>query len=118
MSSKDSSIACDNWKPGKGCNCSLELKPDLVVAETVMGQSRFPEWSWAPEALPQTPALCSMSVWKVYPGLLAGSRILERQQDVSELTPSPSQPLFGLKGDICTSSEERTQNRNSLWSAR
>lgn len=46
MSYKDRSVAADNWEPGKGCNCSSELKPDLMVAETVMGQSRFPEWSW------------------------------------------------------------------------
>lgn len=117
MSYKDSSMAGDNWEPGKGCNCSLELKPDLV-AETVMGQRGFPEWSRAPEALPQTPALCSMSVWKAHPGLLAGSRVLGRQQDVSELTPSPSQPPFGLTGGICASSEGRTQGKNSLCSAR
>lgn len=117
MSYKDRSVAGDNWEPGKGCDCSS----DLMVAETMMGQSGFPEWSWAPQALPQTPALCSMSVWKAHPGLLAGSTTLGRQQDSSELTPSPPQPRacpFGPTGDICESSEGRTRDRNSLCSVR
>lgn len=33
MSYKDRSVADDNWEPGKGCNCSSELKPDLMVAD-------------------------------------------------------------------------------------
>lgn len=45
MSYKDRSVAGDNWEPGKGCNCSSELKPDLMVAETMMDQTGFPEWS-------------------------------------------------------------------------
>lgn len=82
------------------------------VSRVVLGHIR----SW-----PQTSVLCSMSVWKAHPGLLAGSTTLGRQQDGSELTPSPSQPHvcpFGLTGDICESSERRTQDRNSLCSAR
>lgn len=75
------SVVGDKWEPGKGSTCSSELSPGLMAVETMMGQSRFPEWSWSTPGLTLTPC----AVCHIWPA--DGSTPLGRPQDGSELTP-------------------------------